>query len=146
MKSKMEEILKYVEKVWTGANARFPIALWSRYDIQGPRTNNHVEGWHSGLNKSVANAHPDIYKFIALIKKEQKKNELKVSFSKCSNCSYQKYQLLQVETGGKVAHVSKKYRDMEAKVQAAILSYSGREDENAVVDFLDEVSGFLHLG
>lgn len=54
--------------------------------FEGPRTNNHVEGFHSALNKSVHTAHPNIYKFIDIMKGEQRKQELK---------------LMQIATGGR---------------------------------------------
>ena len=77
---KMNEIVDYVSSTWTHpTNARFHYSIWSRYNIDGPRTNNHVEGWHSGLNKTMSKPHPNIWKFIEVIKKEQKANELKVS-------------------------------------------------------------------
>lgn len=46
--------------------------------VTGPRTNNHLEGYHSGLKKSLKAAHPNIFCFIDKIKKEQKKNEVKL--------------------------------------------------------------------
>ena len=46
--------------------------------MPGSRTNNHLEGWHSQLNRKVGSAHPNIFKFIEIIKKEQAKNEIKL--------------------------------------------------------------------
>ena len=33
---------------------------WNYFNFKGPRTNYHVEGWHSRLNK-VGEPHPNIY-------------------------------------------------------------------------------------
>lgn len=152
--TKMEEVLQYARVTWVDPeNSRFNRTLWSRFNVEGsicsyqvnmiqltfsicsyqligPRTNNHVEGWHSALNKSVARAHPNIFKFIDLIKQEQKKAELK---------------LLQIETGGKVVQGKKKYIDMERNVQAAIATYTNNQGVEAVPNFLDEVGIYLHL-
>ena len=83
----MEKLIDYVFGTWVGPSANFGSEIWSRYNIKGPRTNNHVEGFHSALNKSVHTAHPNIYKFIDIIKGEQRKQELK---------------LMQIATGGRV--------------------------------------------
>lgn len=40
-----------------------------------PRTNNHCEGWHNKVNKMVGVAHPNIFKFIENIQKEQSEQE-----------------------------------------------------------------------
>lgn len=48
-------------------NARFPRLIWNHYDNQGPRTTNHVEGWHNALNLASKIAHPNIWNFIRLI-------------------------------------------------------------------------------
>ena len=34
--------------------------LWNHYLIQGPRTTNHLEGWHSKIKKQIQHAHPNI--------------------------------------------------------------------------------------
>ncbi|CAG2257936.1 unnamed protein product [Mytilus edulis] len=32
--------------------------LWNQYQTEGPRTTNHLEGWHSGLKKMIQVPHP----------------------------------------------------------------------------------------
>ena len=75
-------------------------------------------------------AHPNFFKFVDHVKKEQKKFELK---------------LLQIETGGKVVQQKKKFADMEKKVQAAISFYSQSEEPDSYRSFIDEVSIYLHV-
>lgn len=96
----------------------------------GPQTNNHLEGWHSAFNNTVNRAHPNFFKFIDHVKKEQKKFELK---------------LLQIETGGKVVQPKKKFADMERKIQAAITFYANSEDPDYYREFIDEVCIYLHV-
>lgn len=82
------------------------------------------------MNGSLERAHPNIYKFIGLIKKEQKKFELK---------------LMQMQTGGKVSRPKKQYRDLEQNFQDAISRYSVNHSEEAYKVFLDDVIQYVHL-
>ncbi len=65
----------YVTSTWVDGNvARFPIELWTQYDnIEGLRTNNHIEGWHSKLNRAIGRQHPNIFVLIELLKDEQRR-------------------------------------------------------------------------
>lgn len=40
-------------------------------DHDGPRTTNHIEGWHSLLKKCCTHSHPNIFISITLLQKEQ---------------------------------------------------------------------------
>ena len=62
----------YVTTYWVEQN-RY---LWNHYTTQGPRTTNHLEGWHSKLKKHVNHPHPNIYKLIKLLKHEEAINDL----------------------------------------------------------------------
>ena len=48
------------------------------YDYDGPRTNNHVEGWHSQLKQIVGKPHPNIFEIIHVIREEQATTEMKL--------------------------------------------------------------------
>ena len=41
---------------------RIPLQYWNMHGITR-RTNNNLEGWHSGLKKSVGKSHANIYEF-----------------------------------------------------------------------------------
>ncbi|XP_065315084.1 uncharacterized protein LOC135923974 [Gordionus sp. m RMFG-2023] len=73
----IDNFFLYMDKTWLGNNSMFPREMWSRYGTSGPRTNNHLEGWHSALNKSTRSSHPNIYTFINLIQKDHIYNKLK---------------------------------------------------------------------
>ena len=45
--------------------------MWYCFDWDGPRTNNHVEGWHNKLNSFLGKRHPNIYQLMEFIKNEQ---------------------------------------------------------------------------
>lgn len=41
---------------------------WNHYHNEEQRTNNHVEGWHSRLNKIVRKAHPNVFELVEVFK------------------------------------------------------------------------------
>ena len=49
------------------------------HDSSTIHTNNHVEGWHSCLNKIVGKAHPNIFELVDTFKKEQATTEIDVT-------------------------------------------------------------------
>ena len=55
----IDELCKYYEDTWL--NGSFPIASWNHYATEGPRTNNHVEGWHKKLNVAAGKTHPNVF-------------------------------------------------------------------------------------
>ena len=67
--------LNKVEDFWLSHRR---IHQWNHYQTEGPRTNNHLEGWHNKLKKKVGITHRTIYKLIDDFKKEQAVNEVKI--------------------------------------------------------------------
>ncbi len=67
----------YVTKTWVdNLTALFPIEIWNQSDnVGGVRTNNHLEGWHSRLNKELGRPHPNVYALIEILKAEQQRVE-----------------------------------------------------------------------
>ena len=59
-------LIKYFERTWLGV---FDKSVWNHAKTIGPRTNNHVEGFHSGLNKAIGNPHP---KIVSIVEEFQK--------------------------------------------------------------------------
>ncbi len=62
----------------TWVNDNYQIRQWNYYKVDGPRTNNHVEGWHSRLKKVVGKAHPNIYELVEVIKSEDSIAAMKI--------------------------------------------------------------------
>ncbi|CAK9304097.1 unnamed protein product [Gordionus sp. m RMFG-2023] len=60
----VKHFLIYMDTTWINSDAIFPHQIWTRYKIQGPRNNNHLEGYHHSLKRMAKNAHPDIYSLI----------------------------------------------------------------------------------
>ena len=60
----------------------FDLALWNMYDQTiGDllRTNNAVEGWHRRFQANVGAYHPNFWKFIDILKREQSLNHVNIS-------------------------------------------------------------------
>uniref|UniRef100_A0A6P7GX96 Uncharacterized protein LOC114343419 n=1 Tax=Diabrotica virgifera virgifera TaxID=50390 RepID=A0A6P7GX96_DIAVI len=82
-------LINYFEDVWIGRLDRrqqirppmFPRNLWNCFEFieeDLPRTNNAVEGWHNSFSSILNAAHPNLWKFITGLKKEESLNRLKV--------------------------------------------------------------------
>uniref|UniRef100_A0A158P4X1 FLYWCH-type domain-containing protein n=1 Tax=Tetranychus urticae TaxID=32264 RepID=A0A158P4X1_TETUR len=65
----MIEFINYFESTYFCYDSRFPPETWNHYNDHDPRTNNHVEGWHFALNRSVGRYHANIWFYIELSNK-----------------------------------------------------------------------------
>ncbi|XP_067671617.1 uncharacterized protein [Haliotis asinina] len=66
-----EQLADYVTTQWIEGDQAPPV--WNHHDTEGPRTNNHLEGWHGRLKKMIAKAHPNIFELNRFLIGEQKK-------------------------------------------------------------------------
>ncbi|KAK3105101.1 hypothetical protein FSP39_017266 [Pinctada imbricata] len=92
-------LLDYVAETWM--ESRLRPETWNHFSTNGPRTSNHLEGWHNKLKKRVGASHPHIFILINLFQKEQAANEVK---------------MVQYTSGGTRRKKSKKYRDVDEKL------------------------------
>ena len=125
---KMVEYGEYVWNTWIGRNALFPQEMWSRYNVPGPRTNDHLEEWHNSLKNTIRRRKPHIYTFIEAIKVQQTSTNLV---------------LQQLETGGTVSQKKRVYVNLENKIQQLIGLYNS--SQVSPIDFLDRVGQLLKL-
>ena len=51
----------------------FPRRMWNHYRNFGPRTTNHLEGWHNALNHSINRKHVDIFTMLTHLKRQEAK-------------------------------------------------------------------------
>ena len=51
-----------------------------------PRTNNNLEGWHSALQRSITQTHPNIWQMIGGLKKEEVLSVVKLAEFERSGC------------------------------------------------------------
>ena len=57
----------------------FHTAEWNLYETEGPRTNNHLEGWHNCLWRVVGKSHPNIFECVEVFQREQVSTEVRYS-------------------------------------------------------------------
>ena len=68
----------YIGRLRPGGHRRAPLfdmELWNMYNQtidDLPRTNNAVEGWHRSFQANVGAYHPNFWRFIDILKREQK--------------------------------------------------------------------------
>ena len=70
------ELVDYFTCTWV--SGQFQVRQWNYYKVDGPRTNNYVEGWHSRLKKAVVKPHPNVYELVEVIKREESITTMKV--------------------------------------------------------------------
>ena len=70
--SSIDKLLEYFYENFYKVSARFVRDWWISSDIDGPRTTNHIEGWHNALNLGIKISHPNIWIFINKIMEQQK--------------------------------------------------------------------------
>ncbi|XP_076094650.1 uncharacterized protein LOC143065150 [Mytilus galloprovincialis] len=114
----------YVTEYWVEGNRH----LWNHYNTVGPRTTNNLEGWHSKIKKIVQTPHPNIYKLIELLQRQE-------AASRC--------QMLQYAAGGKRINRKRKYREIETSLGNLKQRHANRE--MTTVQFADSASYLLHL-
>ncbi len=69
--------------------------------MEGPKTNNHVEGWHNKINRAAGKAHPNVFELV-LFKGEQANTEVSIA---------------QLAAGGVVRQTRKKYVTKEKRLK-----------------------------
>ena len=78
----VDEHFEYFEDTYIGRYRRnaprrqplFAIDMWNMYhrtDEELPRTNNSVEGWHRSFQRHVSACHPNFWRFLEMLKKEE---------------------------------------------------------------------------
>ncbi|XP_071176225.1 uncharacterized protein [Mytilus edulis] len=114
----------YVTSYWVENNQ----SLWNHYATEGPRTTNHLEGWHSKLKKLVKAAHPNIFSMIRLLRQEE---------------AFHALTLIQYRAGGKRIPRKRKYREIDDRLQT--LKIRLQNDELTPVEYGDAASHLLHI-
>jgi hypothetical protein len=71
--------------------------IWNHFDTDGPRTTNHLEGWHHKLKNHVAHPHPNIFYLINLLKEQQASTEIKLIQYSAGGKRVSHYKLLKIQ-------------------------------------------------
>ena len=111
----------YFEETWL--NGQYHIFGWCVYSTEGPRTNNHVEGWHNKITRLAGKSHPNIYELVDLFKTEQAATEVT---------------LRQLEAGGVLAPTRKAYRTKEIRLKTTQQKFTN--DEYSLEQYITAVS------
>ena len=114
----------YITETWVEAGR----SHWNHFATEGPRTTNHIEGWHSKINKKLNNPHPNIYLFMQLLAQEQAANEVKV---------------IQRSAGGKTRPKKVAYRRVDQRLQRLKLQLV--EGEIDIYEYVDAASHLVKL-
>ena len=73
---RVDELIEYFTDTWLNGN--FPQSQWNYFNQHLPRTNNHIEGWHSRIKKIISKPHPNIYSWVEFIQREEAVTKAKI--------------------------------------------------------------------
>ena len=73
---RVESFATYIDQTWMNGN--FRPRMWNYYAHTGPRTNNHLEGWHNRMKRISRKAHPNLYEILELFQREQAATEVAI--------------------------------------------------------------------
>ena len=107
-------------------NRVYPVSFWNvkkRVDEDLPRTNKAVESFHSALRSSITCRHPNIWKFIAAVKKEEELQQTKI---------------IHVNRGDAPAR-KKIYKSIDSQLKTLVNTY----DNSNTISFLDNITKIL---
>ncbi|CAK9290189.1 unnamed protein product [Gordionus sp. m RMFG-2023] len=93
--------MEYMDHTWLGETALFPQTIRTRYHVDGPRTNNHLEGFHHALKRKTRSAHPNVYVLIKILIENQNSNDIK---------------LIQIHNGSIVRRANRTYERLNYKI------------------------------
>jgi hypothetical protein len=120
-------IADYFEDYYIGRPQRrgrrqpmFPLDIWNmhtRAEDHMPKTNNSVEGWHRSFQSHMGCCHPNIWKFIDFIKKEQ---------------SLQEVYCTQINSGHCLPKQKKKYIDSSSRILTVVKNFN----ESTIIEYL----------
>ncbi|XP_071080618.1 uncharacterized protein [Haliotis cracherodii] len=113
---------------WVDDDARFPLPLWNHHETEGPRTNNSLEGFHCRLNQSLPHCHPNIFRFIEVIRRIE---------------HAERSRLVQVNFGAAPPSRKRVYREIDNRIIR--LKDHLRLGQKTPVQFLDAVGHLLKL-
>ena len=108
----------YIGRLRPGGHRRAPLfdlALWNMYDQtigDLPRTNNAVEGWHRRFQANVGAYHPNFWKFIDILKREQSLNHVNIS---------------QARAGHQPEPQRRRYQDSNLRIKNIVQDYHNRD-------------------
>lgn len=136
MPPEADPITDYFEDTYIGRTRRrnrraprFPVSMWNMYDrvVEDlPRTNNSLEGWHNHMQANITSFHPNIWKFLEVLKREQALTSVTIN---------------QVLAGHPAPPTRKRYQDLTGRIANIVQDYENRH----VLDFLRGIAHNLQF-
>ncbi|CAF1018080.1 unnamed protein product [Brachionus calyciflorus] len=120
---KLIEFHDYFKDTWY-QKPKFSYELWNHYYTEGPRTNNHVEGYNLKINKYIDYSHPHIYSAINTLKCLETSTGLN---------------FFQIESGG-LTQFPRRTRDIQRDVMKNYLKGKFERGELTVIMYLNRMS------
>ncbi|KAF9420030.1 hypothetical protein HW555_003624 [Spodoptera exigua] len=99
-------------------NAWIESSFFGKWSFYGERfrTTNHLEGWHSKLNKGISNAKPSFIKFLDLLLKNIKEFDLKIKqFEQGIPISYRNKNVIDFDK--RLAHIITQHQNCEITLE-----------------------------
>lgn len=119
----LTSLFTYYHETWLQL---FKPHFWNVHN-QTTQTNNHLEGWHSKLNRAIGKIHPGIHELIKVLKVEQSTTDATVQ---------------RARLGAAPPPRRKKYRQLDERLDR--LTQNFRAGEYTVNDFLDCMRHIVH--
>jgi len=115
----------YVTTNWVETNRH----IWNHYETRGPRTTNHLEGWHAKIKRQIQQSHPNVFSLIGHLKQVQSVNEVT---------------MIQLAAGGPPPPKRRKYRQLETRLENLKQRLENRDID--ILHYADAASHLVHLG
>jgi hypothetical protein len=113
----------YFEKEWLSN-----VAIWNHSESMGPRTNNHVEGYHSKLNKTLSSSQPKFIDMVVMFKNDESNNSLE--YQQVCVPYYKSYR-------------EKKYVKRDDEIERLINSLNETNRIEDLRQFLNDISAYI---
>ena len=120
----IQQFVGYFAPTWL--DGQFPVRMWNVYN-SNVRTNNQVESWHSRLNRTVGLTHPNVYRLLDSLRREQTLTELT---------------LRQARQGASPPRRRHKYLQLDRRLERLRDAY--RQGLTTTAQFLDAVRHIAH--
>ena len=113
--SKVRQEMKSVQEKLKKFDPLFDLAFWNMYDQtigDLPRTNNVLEDWHRRFQANVGAYHPNVWKFIDILKRERSLNHVNIS---------------QVRADHQPEPQRRRYQDSNRRIKNIVQDYHNRD-------------------
>ena len=117
---KMKNYSDYFDQNWM--NGQFKPCMWNYFAHSGPRTNNHLEGWHNRLKRIARKAHPNFYEVLELFQKEQAATEVTI---------------LQLQAGG--LHKAKRRKVIQREERIKLLKDELTNENRSIESYISAI-------